>query len=222
MNTHELIKESYARLIDEGRDVLRQAGWDGEEFRKRHPAENDYYRFRTQSMNLIRRSCGEDSDHYRELGRIADDEKTSTHSYYFINCFGVLEAAQRDFERGVLFDMRALISAEALGDFIEQAETLLAAGYYAPAASLAGAVLEDTLRKLCERHNVELPASTKIDRLNSNLARAGVYDKLVQKRITVLADIRNNADHGHFHKFAKSDVEDLVKWVRSFSSDYLQ
>ena len=63
---------------------------------------------------------------------------------------------------------------------------------------------------------------TEIDRLNADLASAGVYDKLVQKRITALADIRNNADHGHFDKFRREDVEDMVKWVRSFTADYLK
>lgn len=221
MKTQELIKQSFARLIDEGHQILRQAGWDGNKYRK-FPAENDYYRFRTESMNLVRRSCGESSDHYRELKRIAETKETSTNSYYFMHCFGVLEAAQRDFEAGILFDMRALIAAELLSDFVEQAETLLDAGYHVPAASLAGAVLEDTLRKLCEKHSITMVGSTKIDRLNAELARAGVYDKLVQKRITALADIRNNADHGHFDKFTKSDVEDMVKWVRGFSADYLQ
>lgn len=221
MKTQDLITQSFARLVDEGRQILRQAGWDGDNY-QRHPAENDYYRFRTESMNLVRRSCGEDSDHYRELKRIAETKDTSTNSYYFIHCFGVLEAAQRDFEAGILFDMRALVTAEVLGDFIEQSEALLGAGYHVPAASLAGAVLEDTLRKLCEKHSITIPASTKIDRLNAELARAGVYDKLVQKRITAHADIRNNADHGHFDKFAKSDVEDMVKWIRTFAADYLQ
>jgi HEPN domain-containing protein len=134
---------------------------------------------------------------------------------------GVLEAAQRDFAAGALFDMRALISAEILGDFVEQAEALLEAGYWHPAASLSGAVLEDTLRKLCAKRGVPVPDTTKIDRLNADLAKAGVYDKLVQKRITALADIRNNADHGHFDKFTKEDVDDFVKWLRRFSADYL-
>lgn len=221
MNTHELIKQSFARLINEGRQILQQAGWDGNDYHHSFPAVNDYYRFRTESMNLIRRSCGEDSDHYQEFKRIAENREMSTRPYYFVHCFGVLEAAQRDFENGVLFDVRALITAEVLGDFIEQSEVLLAAGYHVPAASLVGAVLEDTLRKLCEKNKVPIPTSTNINRLNSDLSRAGVYDKLVQKRITALADIRNNADHGHFDKFTKADVEDMVKWVRSFSADYL-
>ena len=54
------------------------------------------------------------------------------------------------------------------------------------------------------------------------MAKANVYDKLVQKRITALADIRSNADHGHFDKFRSEDTEDMVKWVKRFGADYLQ
>lgn len=221
MKTQGFIQQQFGELITEGQRILDAAGWNGNQY-QRYPAENDYFRFRTEALNLVRRSCGENSDHYRELRRLADTKETSTNSFYFIHCFGVIEAAKRDFEAGVLFDMRALISAELLGDFIEQSEKLLLAGYYIPAASLAGAVLEDTLRKLCEKHQISFPDSTKIDHLNIDLARAAVYDKLVQKRITALADIRNNADHGHFDKFTKADVEDMVKWIRNFSADSLQ
>jgi hypothetical protein len=222
VNTQELITQQFTRLLDEGRKILQSSGWDGDKFRKKHPSEMEYFRFRTEALNLIRRSCGEDSDHYKELRRLLESASASINSFYLSHCFGVLEAAQKDFDAGLLFDMRSLIAAELLGDLTEQAETLLAAGYHVAAASLAGAVLEDVLRKLCDKHHLPLPESTKLDRLNSDLARASVYDKLVQKRITAIADIRNNADHGHPDKFSKVDVEDMVKWVRSFSADYLR
>jgi len=118
--------------------------------------------------------------------------------------------------------MRSLVAAELLGDFMEQAETLLAAGYHVPAASLAGAVLEDAMRKLCEKHSINNPPKSGINALNAELTRNGIYDKLIQKRITAIADVRNNADHGNFEKFAKEDVVDMVKWVGRFASDYLQ
>ena len=129
--------------------------------------------------------------------------------FFFAHAIGVVEAAKSDFDSGLLFDMHALITAEVFADFIDQAEHLLEAGYYVPAASLAGAVLEDTLRKLCEKNGNSIPEATKIDRLNADLAREKVYNKLIQKRITALADIRNNADHGHFDKFQPEDVEDM-------------
>jgi hypothetical protein len=218
--TQDVIKAQFVKLVTEGQQVLQAAGWDGKNL-DHHPGQHDYLRFRTEAMNLIRRSCGEDSDHYRELRRLAEAKESSTNAYYMMHCLGIVQAAQRDFEAGLLFDMRALLQAEILGDFVEQAESLLAAGYHIPAASLTGAVLEDTLRKLCDSRGVQRPASTKIDSLNAELARAGVYDKLVQKRITALADIRNSADHGHFDRFKVDDVQDMVKWVRSFAADYL-
>jgi len=58
--------------------------------------------------------------------------------------------------------------------------------------------------------------------LTISLAKAEVYDKLVQKKITVIADIRNNADHGNFDKFKHEDVEDMIKWIRGFTTDYLK
>jgi hypothetical protein len=135
---------------------------------------------------------------------------------------GILEAAEADFAGGLLLDLKALVEAEALGDFMEQAEALLSSGYHVPAASLSGAVLEDGLRRLCDTKGVAYPPKTKIDGLNNDLAKAGVYDKLIQKRITALADIRNNADHGHYEKFRQEDVEDMLKWVRRFLADYLK
>lgn len=221
MTTQEIIKENFYKLLDEGQKILQNAGWDGREIH-RHPPETDYLRFRTEALNLIRRACGENSDHYRELRRIAEAKDSANNSYYFMHCVGILEAAKRDFEAGLLFDMHALITAEVLGDFIAQAETLLKSGYHVPAASLSGGVLEDTLRKLCDKNGIPIPDSTKIDHLNADLARANVYDKLIQKRITAIADIRNNADHGHFDKFRKDDVEDMVKWIRAFVADYLK
>ena len=221
MNPQELIKQQFQKLLEEGRRILQAVGWRGKDVDD-HPPKHDYLRFRTEALNLVRRSCGENSDHYQELRRLADFKESANNAYYLMHYFGVVEAAQRDFEAGLLFDMRALIAADLLGDFIEQAETLFKAGYHVPAASLAGAVLEDTLRKLCESRGVAVPKSTKIDSLNSDLARAGIHDKLIQKRITALADIRNNADHGHFDKFTRTDVEDMVKWVRSFAADHLK
>jgi hypothetical protein len=57
--------------------------------------------------------------------------------------------------------------------------------------------------------------------LNADIGRAGIYDKLVHKRITALAELRNNADHGHFEKVSKDDAEDLVRYVRRFCADHL-
>lgn len=221
MHTSEKINDKFEKLLKDGKEVFSKNGWDGRGWQN-HPSPIDYGRFRTESMNLVRTVCGEMSSHYVELKRISDTRESGTNSYYFAICYGVLEAAYNDFKEGFLFDMRSLISAELLGDFLEQAEILLREEYYIPAASLAGAVLEDSLRKLSEKNDIEIPEKTKIDALNISLAKADIYNKLVQKQITAFADIRNNADHGRYDKFKKEDVEDMIKWVRRFERDYLE
>lgn len=184
--------------------------------------QSTYLEFRTRALNLVRRSCGADSDHYRRLDRIADAPPGDDRPRSFYDCMGIVKAAQHDFESGLLFDVRALVAAEILGDFIDQAQTLLDAGYHVPAASLAGAVLEDSLRKLCGRQGIRIPEDTKIDKLNRLLAKAGAYNKLTQKQITAHEELRNNADHGHSDRFTNDDVSQLVKWMRRFAKEYLQ
>ena len=50
--------------------------------------------------------------------------------------------------------------------------------------------------------------------MNADLAKEGVYNKLVQKQVTALADIRNNAAHGHYDQFTKEDVTSMIKEVQ--------
>ena len=218
----EKIIEKFNKLLIEGKIILQKSGWDGKDYSGRSPGLADYLRFRTETLNLIQKVCGEKSPHYLQLMRIAEGKDTENNAYFFHMCYWVLEATYNDFNEDFLFDLKSLINAEVLWDFIEQAEMLLENWYHHPAASLIGAVLEDSLRKICEKNSIEVPEKTKIDILNSMLAKAEIYNKLVQKEITAKADIRNNADHGHFDKFKKEDVEDMIKWVRRFDAEYLR
>ena len=221
MTSTQKITEKFERLLSEGEAIQQAGGWDGRTYQSGFPDRIVYRRFRTEALNLVRVTCGSQSDHYQELCRIAEGKDSATNSYFFKDCLGVLQAAKRDLDDGLLFDLRALVAAEVLGDFIDQAEVLLEAGYDGAAVSVAGAVLEDALRKLCAAHNLSVPEKTTIAGLNAELARIGVYEKLVFKRIIALADLRNDADHGHFDKVSKDDARDMVRYVRRFCTDHL-
>jgi hypothetical protein len=134
---------------------------------------------------------------------------------------GVLLAAASDFREGRFFEFRHVIEAEVLGSFIDQAETLLAAGHHLPAASLTGAVLERALRKLCEARGITPPSASTIDSLNADLAKAGAYSTRAQERITVLAALRDRADQGKAEAVPRDDVEGMARWVRAFAADSL-
>jgi uncharacterized protein (UPF0332 family) len=52
--------------------------------------------------------------------------------------------------------------------------------------------------------------------MNDALAKDGAYNSLVQKRVTMLADLRNKAAHGKVSEFSEDDVRDMLAQVRSF------
>jgi len=123
----------------------------------------------------------------------------------------VLEAAKEDYEGGYLNSLKLIVQAEVFGSELEQASELLASGYIPAAAVTAGVVLEAGLREWCVDN--ALPIG-KLDKMNSDLAKASVYNKLVQKQITALADIRNSAAHGHYDQFSKPDVANMINEVQ--------
>lgn len=130
----------------------------------------------------------------------------------------VFLAAKEDFEGGYLLSVRSLVQAEMFDSQLEQAEELFKSGYITAAAVIAGVVLETTLRELCDRSSI---AHGKLDKMNADLAKAGIYNKLTQKRITALADIRNSAAHGKPEEFTDQDVLDMIRDVTKFVADYL-
>ncbi|MEK6608071.1 MAG: DUF4145 domain-containing protein [Myxococcota bacterium] len=132
----------------------------------------------------------------------------------------LLRALRSDLDGGYLQGLRGLVRADVFADFIEQAEHLLAAGYFQPAAVVVGAVLEDGLRKLCTKHGIALPEVGKLDKMNADLVKAGAYDKLQQKLVTAWADLRNKAAHGEWEKFKPADVEDMLRGVRRFLAEH--
>lgn len=175
------------------------------------------YQWCTSCLNLREKVCGERSTHYKnfysQLGEIHILGRT-------LSALGILKSAHTDYQQEFLFDTRVLIEAEMFDDFLEQSEYLLDSGYYQAAAVLIGGVLEDGLRRLCERNSIELSENPKVDAMNANLAKQGIYSKLKQKQITALADVRNKAAHGKWEEFCKSDVEDMLRKVGQLMEEH--
>ncbi|PTW47639.1 uncharacterized protein DUF4145 [Sphingomonas faeni] len=130
----------------------------------------------------------------------------------------VFNAAKEDFDGGYLNSVRSMVQAEVFSTELDQANELMKGGYIVAAAVIAGVVLETTMRRLCEDAGIE-PGS--LNKMNADLTKAGIYNLLVNKRITALADIRNNAAHGHPNKFTKDDVVDMIAKVEAFVADHV-
>lgn len=131
---------------------------------------------------------------------------------------GVVLGAQADYLAGGIFSVRRLVEAEIFDDFLEQAAALLAAGYRGPAAVVAGCVLEDALRKLCDRHGVAMQAKHKFEDLNQALRAKQAYDQATWRMLQAQYDLRNLAAH-HPEKWTElteQKVDGMIDFARKF------
>jgi len=174
--------------------------------------------WKVKAKSLIVKTCGNDGEHINAFVK-AEEPITMDDSYsIFKRVKSVFMAAKDDFQGGFLSSVKNLVQAELFDSELEQATELLSNGYKGPAAVVAGVVLETTLRDLCSDNSIQL---AKLDKMNSDLAKAGVYNKLQQKRITALADIRNSAAHGDWASFNDDEVKEMIRDVERFLSNHL-
>jgi hypothetical protein len=178
---------------------------------------NALLKWHTKAANLLQKACGEKSAHYVNFMQLIQ-VRYDTNKTKMSRLNAVFEAAHEDFAGGYLTSVRTLIASELFSSELEQATELLSKRYKVAAAVIAGTVLETGIRELCDRNGV---GHGKLDKMNADLTKAGVYTLLVQKRITALAEIRNKAAHGHPDQFNEDDVKTMITDVERFLAEHL-
>ena len=187
--------------------------------RRVHEIDSDaLLEWSVKARNLLSKACGQDSEHYRSFVANEKFQAYDLHLEILMRLRAVFLAAKEDFEGGYLNSVRTLVQAEMFDSELEQARALFAGRYLVAAAVISGVVLETTLRELCDRHGVP---HDKLDKMNADLAKAGAYNTLAQKRITALAGIRNSAAHGKPDEFSEGDVDSMIRDVERFVTEHL-
>ncbi|RBO82666.1 DUF4145 domain-containing protein [Marinomonas aquiplantarum] len=185
------------------------------------PVDGGYYKMDEAALlvwevkvkSLLISSCGKESIHYSEFLEAKKTHQYESTSDVFKRLQSVFIAAMDDYKGGFLTSIKNLIQADVFDSELEQANELLNSGYKLASAVIAGVVLETALRDLCVRESI---LTGKLDKMNADLTKKGVYNKLQQKRITALADIRNSAAHGKPNDFSENDVKNMIKDIEQF------
>ncbi|TFH34277.1 MAG: DUF4145 domain-containing protein [Anaerolineales bacterium] len=170
----------------------------------------------TNVQSLLHRTFGDGSIHLQEFRSVfAAFKRWETE---FDSCVAVFMAAKEDYEGGYLFNVITLVKAEVLADAIEQARELLKNGYKDPAAVLGRVSLEVSLKDLCTRNGIPI---AKLDKMNADICKQGVYNMAKQKQITAWADLGNKAAHGDWSEYSDKDIVDMINGIERFIGDYL-
>lgn len=177
--------------------------------------QETFYKWKNKSENLIIMTSGKDSVYHRDFSK----EVTTC---YFNNLeigIGILKGLEEDLKQGFLEKVQDLVVAEVFTDFLDQAEHLLENKYKDPAASLAGAVLENGLKKIAKKNDIPVQERDAIDSLNQKLSQKQIYNEFKKRSIHAWKEIRNNAAHGEFDKYTENDVKAMIDGISNFLSE---
>ncbi len=215
-----LLKRRFQELTDQAQklEASKRIEYDSYDHRNVERIDsNALLNWKTKAKSLLIKVCGEDSQHFKQF----EESESSTFSTSLDNLrrmMAVFAAAREDFEGGYLTSSYDLVRADVFESELEQASELLKSEYALAAAVIAGVVLETTIRELCTRNQIP---HGKLDRMNADLAKAGVYNSIMQKRITHLAAVRNSAAHGNETEFKTYDVKAMIDEIEQFLATHL-
>lgn len=141
------------------------------------------------------------------------------------------------YDQGDLKSPRLTIAREIEGDFLDIAQAQAQAVELSKdpqqkqvqlgiAAFLAGATIEDALRRLCDAHGVNYDTQkSSIAKLQTALYQPSKHIEIISqsenKHITVWGDTRNKADHGKFSEIMHTEVVSMIMGVRAFIEKHL-
>lgn len=181
----------------------------------------------TRVKASVERIAGRNSVYYKRIEEIMEQFQNwrDVHFDKINSIIGQADALLHDLEADYLKSLTELIHDELFFDFLEMAEFLLAEGFKDPSAVLAGSTLEEHLRKLCEKHNINTQIISegkkkpkKASQLNNDIYQKKITKKGELKQIIAWLDIRNNAAHGNYNEYNKNDVDLMIKGMRIFIS----
>lgn len=183
-------------------------------------------KWKTNSVSLLDQVIPSTSVHRRIIAAV--QEITALHELVW--GISSLRGLADDLENGFLSDISTQIESALASNYMEQAEGLLKEGQsgkydHVPAAVLAGAVLEKSLRSLCDKQVPPVPTLNSkgeqktLNPLIDDLKKSGLFNESKAKQLRAWAAIRNHAAHGEFDQFNRTDVEQLLQGVNNFLAD---
>lgn len=141
------------------------------------------------------------------------------------------------YDEGALKSPRLAIAREIEGDILDIAQGQAEAAENAKdpahrqvhlgiAAFLAGASLEDALRRLCDARGLTYDAQrTSLSKLQAALYQPSKQIEAISqsenKHVTAWGDTRNKADHGRFSEITHTEVVSMVLGVRTLIEKHL-
>lgn len=205
MSTRTKLLERFDELIKTGHDLV----WKWQEYESEWLAKKS--RWQTACLYILEQTFGAKSIYYKKFQKSAyysDDSQLD---------WGVelMKGAREEIEKGFLYKIEHLVSADFFNSIIEQATYLLESGFKDAAAVYGRVIIENTLKDLAKREDVKIPDKIKLADLNQLLwKKESVYPQHIWRSIQAQIDIGNFAAHGDSDKYDDKAVRNMLTWIR--------
>ena len=138
---------------------------------------------------------------------------------------GILEACLDDINNGFIFGQEFIIANEVFDSILEEAGFFLNTQKNKDiAAILLRIVLEDSLRRIAKREEINIlqddGKKRKTSSLNEDLKLKGIYNQTMWRQIQFWLDIGNDAAHGNFEKYTREQVTSFYDGITTFLGTY--
>jgi hypothetical protein len=166
------------------------------------------------AINAIRVLCPDETNPFRTQADEISKRDTGFAIHYEVNeLVFLLRFLLKDIEAGLFISIADRASAEIFDDFLDHAENYLSQSRKQESGVIAGVVFEDSLRRICRKHEIE-EKGIKLDDLISGLTKLGILTATKAKRARVAAHVRTKATHAQWDEFDTNDVSSSIEFTR--------
>ena len=163
------------------------------------------------ALNVAQLACpNPKSAYWLKAHGIAEKEYGYTLQRGVAKMAELLKNLQKDIEAGLLTSIADRARAETFDNFLDHGRAYLKENRVREAGVIGGVVFEDTLRRVCRKHEIE-EKDVKLDSLISALVKIDVISDAKAKRARVAAHVRTKATHAQWDEFDAPDVSATIE-----------
>ena len=169
--------------------------------------------------NILKNVYGYESEYYVLFSKIftcySENDKNQYDRENISQALGILTSAKEEFDLGLLNKIIHIVSVEFFDNVLDQARELLKKGYKDPSAILGRIIIENTLKDLCKRNNVQFNEGVGASKLNEILKDNNTFTLPQFKLCRTYIELGNNAAHGDFDKYSERDVYKMFEYIEN-------
>jgi len=201
------IARRFAELVVEGKRVVDSIPPSGSVDVKNRPAAVSWL---LSVTNLLEISMPENSRYRREATGLLPDVNGTLWCDRIATVLGVLESAATEWRNGLISSLELRFAGLVFEDFLRQARIHNDEGRTREAAILASAVLEDTVKRLCAKHNI-VADGKGLDASINALKGKEILGRVKAERLRSFAALRNQAFHAQWDAFDEGDLRHMIE-----------